>query len=70
MTCQEVRPDATNGLKLTMVNIIFIPQRPELLLLLMCTATKKKENFRKVVWEHNTVQSQRSKLSYFSSFCQ
>lgn len=44
MTCHEPRPDATNGLKLMMVSIIFILQRPERLLLFMCTATKKKNN--------------------------
>lgn len=52
MTCQELAPDATNGLKLTMVSIIFILQRPELLLLFMCTATKKKT--LEVCWQHNT----------------
>lgn len=46
MTCQELRPDATNSLKLTMVSIVFILQRPELLLLFMCTATQK--NFRNI----------------------
>lgn len=52
MTCQELAPDATNGLKLTMVSIIFILQRPELLLLFMCTATKRKT--LEVCWQHNT----------------
>lgn len=40
MTSQEQALDVTNGLKLTMVSIIFILQTPELLLLFMCTATK------------------------------
>lgn len=74
MTFQEPRPDATNGLKLTMVSIIFILQRPERLLLFMCTATKTPhktlEKFVGSITPTFTIKG--SKLSpvfyYFSSF--
>lgn len=65
MTYQELKADTTNGLKLMMVSIIFILQRPELLFYLC--AQPQKKTLEKFVG--NITPSVTVKEVIFPTFC-